>query len=340
MHTECAEQLAGLYQRGARRFKFVDRTFNLKIDASLRILQFFLDRLDAPAAAGAVSGPGLFVHFEVIPDHLPQRLKDSIARFPPGVLQFEIGIQSFNADVQRRISRRQDNELTVENLRWLTSQSHAHLHTDLIFGLPGETLDSFAQGFDRLVALRPHEIQVGILKRLRGTPITRHTLAQRMVYDDLPPYAVRETAAVSSQDVLRVTRFARYWDLLANSGRFRRTLALLVQAPQQGMIAPDTAGSAFFAFLRFSDWLWSRTERTHALTQEQLVDLVYDFVCIETSNAPAVARDALLEDYLHSGARARPTVLRSLLQQRTTPVRTAVASLGARQGVHLAQVVA
>ncbi|TXT29224.1 MAG: radical SAM family protein [Rhodocyclaceae bacterium] len=66
--------LETLYERGARNFKFVDRTFNLKIDSSLTILQFFLDRLT----------PDLFLHFEVIPDHLPERLKDMIARFPPG----------------------------------------------------------------------------------------------------------------------------------------------------------------------------------------------------------------------------------------------------------------
>jgi radical SAM superfamily enzyme YgiQ (UPF0313 family) len=157
-------ELDGLYQRGARNFKFVDRTFNLKIDASLRILQFFLDRLsDGPFFAGPPSaklassgggegpeatsaGAGLFVHFEVIPDHLPERLKAMIARFPPGVLQFEVGIQSFNVEVQQRISRRQDNDQTEANLRWLVASSHAHLHTDLIFGLPGETLESFALG--------------------------------------------------------------------------------------------------------------------------------------------------------------------------------------------------
>ena len=50
-------------------------------------------------------------------------------------------------------------------------QTGVHIHADLIAGLPGETLESFAAGFDRLVALGPQEIQVGILKRLRGTPI-------------------------------------------------------------------------------------------------------------------------------------------------------------------------
>jgi len=37
------EQLQSLYERGARQFKFVDRTFNLNVKTSLKILQFFLD---------------------------------------------------------------------------------------------------------------------------------------------------------------------------------------------------------------------------------------------------------------------------------------------------------
>ena len=241
-------EMAGLYQRGARNFKFVDRTFNLKIDASVRILQFFLDRMTAD----------LFVHFEVVPDQLPDRLKTMIAQFPPGVLQFEVGVQSFNVDVQQRISRKQDNDKTALNLRWLVQESNAHLHTDLLFGLPGESLASFAAGFDRLHALQPHEIQLGILKRLRGTPIARHTLEYGMVYDPEPPYTVRQTGAVDAITMQRFTRFSRYWDLVANSGRFKQTLDLLlasvVQTPPPQSPSPqpspkgrgsDSRGTAF-----------------------------------------------------------------------------------------------
>ena len=158
-------ELARLHARGARHFRFVDRTFNLKVAASVNILEFFLARLDEK----------LFLHFEVIPDHLPQKLKDPIARFPKGTLQFEAGIQTWNPEVQALISRKQDNGKAEENLRWLREHSSAFIHADLIAGLPGEDLVSFGRGFDRLYALRPHEIQVGILKRLRGTPIARHT---------------------------------------------------------------------------------------------------------------------------------------------------------------------
>jgi radical SAM superfamily enzyme YgiQ (UPF0313 family) len=301
-----------LYQRGARNFKFVDRTFNLKIDASVRILQFFLDRLTT----------GLFVHFEVIPDHLPDRLKALIAQFPPGVLQLEVGVQTFNTDVQQRISRRQDNEKTVANLRWLVEQSQAHLHVDLIFGLPGESLDSIAAGFDRLYATRPHEIQLGVLKRLRGTPITRHSVAHGMVYDTHPPYTVQQTAVLDAATVQRLTRMARYWDLVANSGRFQQSLPVLLKGD-----------SAFANFLTWTDWLWQTTTKTHGLTPECLVDGLFDYLTTQRGLAPTVVREVLLQDYLASGARARPHCLQALIGRaaRQPPKNT---TLVHRQGHH------
>lgn len=303
-----------LYLRGARNFKFVDRTFNLNIDSSLTILQFFLDRLT----------PDLFLHFEVIPDHLPERLKAMIARFPPGVLQFEVGIQTFNPAVQQAISRRQDNAKTCENLSWLVNHSHAHLHTDLIFGLPGETLGSFAAGFDRLYALRPHEIQLGVLKRLRGTPIARHSLAYGMVYDAEPPYAIQQTAAVDALTVQRFTRLARYWDLLANSGRFPQTLPILLDCP-----------SPFAAFLAFSDWLWQSTGLTSRLTPEKLLDALFDYLTNVIGREKESVRQILLADYQSSGARANPACLQGLLKDREKPVPRSARTLVQRQDRHV-----
>ncbi len=306
--------LDGLYQRGARNFKFVDRTFNLKVDASVRILEFFLKRM----------GPDLFLHFEVIPDHLPDRLKALIAQFPAGVLQLEVGIQTFNEAVQQRISRRQDNARTEANLAWLVQHSQAHLHTDLIFGLPGETLQSFADGFDRLHALGPHEIQLGLLKRLRGTPISRHTQEHGMVYAALPPYTVQQTAVVDATTVQQITRLARYWDLVANSGRFRQTLAVLLQGP-----------SAFAAFWDWSVWLWRASGKTHGLTPENLVDALFDYLTAARGLPPEVVRQLLLTDYMHSGAHARPDCLREVLPRPLAPQQGAkIRQLALRQEQH------
>jgi len=316
--------LQALHERGARSFKFVDRTFNLRIDASLRILQFFLDRL--PAAGSGPSADDLFLHFEVVPDHLPDRLRAMIARFPPGVLQLEIGIQSFNVEVQQRISRPQDNDKTEANLRWLLTASHAHLHTDLIFGLPGETLESFAVGFDRLYRLGPHEIQLGILKRLRGTPIARHTDAFAMVYNPQPPYTVQQTGAVDGDTVQRFTRFARYWDLLANSGRFRRTLPLLLAT---------RAPSAFDSFWAFADWLWRNTGQTSGLAPETLVDVLFRYLSTACAVPVQTVREALLADYRASGARARPLAIKAWLPKQGAPEIHASKTVAQRQERHL-----
>src|SRR5947207_6401600 len=124
------------------------------------------------------------------PDRLPESLREVIARFPPGALQFEVGIQTFNEEVGGLIKRRQNYQRLEENFRFLREQTGVHIHADLIAGLPGESLESFARGFDRLIELRPQEIQVGILKRLRGTPIGRHDATWEMAYHAGPPYEI------------------------------------------------------------------------------------------------------------------------------------------------------
>ena len=278
--------LAQLYARGARHFKFVDRTFNLKVETSLAILEFFLARI----AADPADPP--FVHFELIPDHLPERLKQAIARFPAGTLQFEIGIQTFNVEVQKLISRRQDNELACVNLRWLRERSSAHLHVDLIAGLPGEDVESFARGFDRLVALNPHEIQFGILKRLRGAPIARHTASHGLRFNPQPPYNILATDRIDFATMQRLVRFARYWDLVANSGRFARTLPLLL------------GDSPFANFLAFADALYAATGRTHAIANERLYEHLHAHLHGRGDNALQVT-ELLAADYLASGARGK-----------------------------------
>lgn len=253
-------QMEDLYGRGARLFKFVDRTFNLNVKTSMKIMQFFLDKLEA------APGDPVYAHFELVPDHLPEALKEMISRFPAGALQFEIGIQSFNPEVQALVSRRQDNIKAADNIRWLCEHSQAHLHVDLIAGLPGEDIASFARGFDQLVSLGAHEIQFGILKRLRGTPIIRHTEPYQMVYDPYPPYTVLATSLIDFPTMQRLVRFARYWDLVANSGRFANTTRELLG------VRP------FENFMAFSDWIYTKTDATHRIALDRLAKLVAEWL--------------------------------------------------------------
>lgn len=315
--TRFLDELETLYVRGVRQFKFVDRTFNLKVDTSLAILDFFLQKIEA-----APDDPP-FVHFELIPDHLPDRLKDGIAKFPDGTLQFEIGIQTFNPDVQTRISRRQNDEKAAANLRWLREHSRAHLHVDLIAGLPGESVDSFARGFDKLVALAPHEIQFGILKRLRGAPVARHTAAHDLRFNPDPPYNILSTDAIDFATMQRLSRFSRYWDMVANSGRLPRTLPLLL------------GDAPFRRFLAFSDWLYARTGQTHAIAHERLVHALQAFLVADGGVEVTVANRALIDDFRSQGHRSR-LAFEEEDPPRPVPVPRRKSATPSRQARHLA----
>ena len=308
-----------LLDQGAKQFKFVDRTFNLNLRISRAILEFFLQRYQ----------PGLFLHFEMIPDRLPDALRELISRFPPGVLQFEIGVQTFDDAVGERISRRQDNEKLAQNFRFLRQQTGVHIHADLIVGLPGETVESFASGFDRLIQLDPQEIQVGILKRLRGTPIVRHDAAWQMVYSDHPPYEILSNRLIDFATMHRLRRFARFWDLIGNSGNFVETRPLIWR----------DADSPFQEFLLLSDWLFEVQGRGHAIALAKLAEHLFRYL-VEQRGLPAehVAR-SIWNDYIRGGRRDGPAFLRSFnLPQPSRASRMAAADpLPARQARHAAQ---
>ncbi|MDR1249451.1 MAG: B12-binding domain-containing radical SAM protein, partial [Treponema sp.] len=179
------EEMETLIDRGARSFKFLDRTFNLDIGRAIRILEFFLERLK----------PGLFAHFEMVPFRFPPELREVLRRFPPDSLRLELGIQTLNPRTAVLIGRPGDPERDLEALDFLRRETNAIVHADLIAGLPGEDLRSFAQGFDRLRQVRPAEIQLGILKLLPGTALSRHAGPWGMRFNPRPPYEVLETAA-------------------------------------------------------------------------------------------------------------------------------------------------
>jgi hypothetical protein len=227
-----------------------------------------------------------------------------------------VGIQSFDPEVCQRISRRQDAARAEENLRFLRQQTGVHVHADLIVGLPGEDVASFAAGFDRLVALGPQEIQVGMLKRLRGTPIVRHDSEFQMVFSPSPPYEVLQTGAIDFAMMQRLRRFSRYWDLVANSGNFVETTPRLWRE-----------ASPFARFLHFSDWLFARAAASHGIALRHLSLWVFEYLTVELGQDAGETAAAVWRDYQRGGRSDRPEFLlkhlppQAMLLGRKTPPR-------------------
>lgn len=292
-------EMKTLLDRGVRQFKFVDRTFNLAPKTSIAILSFFLDNYVE----------GLFLHFEMVPDRFPEVLRSWVQRFPLGSIQFEVGIQTFDEEVAARIARRQKNDKIDENLLFLRNETSVHLHTDLIVGLPGEGMESFARGFDRLVGLDVQEIQVGILKRLPGAPIAMHTQEFDMVYSPKPPYEILRNCDWSFLELARMRRFARYWDLVSNSGRFLCTRALIF-----GKSSP------FQTFLAFSDWLHSLEGKTHGISQKRMMKRLFEYLTQVCTQPPQDVAQQLYADISRSSRKGHiPALLRPFILEKISP---------------------
>ncbi|MBO9666017.1 MAG: DUF4080 domain-containing protein [Bdellovibrio sp.] len=289
------EDMKVLMDRGARQFKFIDRTFNLSPTICTQILNFFLEHMHL----------NLFLHFEMVPDRLPTEIRELIKKFPAGSLQFEIGIQTWNTDVARLVSRRNDLEKVKDNFRFLAEKTGVHSHADLIAGLPGEDIESFGKGFDILAGLRPDEIQVGILKRLKGAPISRHDKEWEMVYSDAPPFQILRTKSMDFETLQKMNRFSKYWDLFANSGNFKNFTQAL-----KDRSANNERQSYFWEFFAFSEYMSARHAQSFGISLINLVESALVYLTEHLQWPHEEARQLLISDYMAPGTRELPKVLK------------------------------
>lgn len=303
------EEFELLWQRGARNFKFVDRTFNLNIKAANKILDFFLAK-----------EPPYFAHFEVIPDHFPASLKEKIAKFPHAALQLEIGIQTLNLEVANNISRQLNLEKIRENISFLENETEAHIHLDLIVGLPNETLESFGRNLDALVKLSSCEIQIGILKKLSGTYIDRHDEAFGMIYSDIPPYDILQNSVLSFNDIQIMKRFARFWDLTYNSGNFKKSVKLIWQEE-----------SVYENFYDFGMWIYKQTDSTWQISLQRLGEMLFIYLTESKKLPPDIVAKAMLDDMMKLKGRAIPSYLKPHAEHFAVSAKNGTAGFNKRQ---------
>ncbi len=206
------QQIKHLIQNGTRKIKFVDRTFNLKPERMRNLMQWLtqFDRTE--------------FHFEVVGDLLNDEMMRFLETVPQGMFQFEIGVQTTTEEVQSTIHRKQSNIKLFNTIEALIQQDRVHIHCDLIFGLPGETLDELLESFTEVLKLKPHELQLGFLKFLPGAPIRDQIESHEYRYLSFPPYELLSHKNLSAEEVRFLKQFTEVFDLFYNSKRFQFSL--------------------------------------------------------------------------------------------------------------------
>lgn len=89
-----------------------------------------------------------------------------------GVNRVSMGVQSFNDDELKAIGRRHD-AVKAEEAYAVLRRHFSNISLDLMFGLPGQTLESLIESVDRVIGLNPEHISVYSLTYEENSALTR-----------------------------------------------------------------------------------------------------------------------------------------------------------------------
>lgn len=219
-------ELASIMLSGAKQVKFLDRTFNAHKRRAMEIWDFILNYAARPE--------GMRFHFEICADIIDDEMLNFLVNVPRGVFQFEIGVQSVANRTLTAVKRRMDLDRLAHVVAVLRAHNNIDLHLDLIAGLPYEDFDSFGRSFDYVYSLKPHVLQLGFLKLLKGSILRQQAHQFGYAFDVYPPYEVLYSADMSFDDLQRLHWVEDALDRYYNAHRMDHTLNYIIQNFHRG----------------------------------------------------------------------------------------------------------
>ena len=281
------EELQFFLDHRVRQVKFIDRTFNCSHAHAMAVWTYLLEH---------DNGVTNF-HFEISADILREEEIELLNRFRPGLAQMEIGVQTVNPRTLEAIRRTMDIERLESAVAAIRRGGNVHLHLDLIAGLPYEGYESFGKSFDWVYRLRPHQLQLGFLKVLKGSEMWERAQEYGIRYLEQPPYEVLCTDWLSYGEVMRLKGVEEMVELYYNSGQFVHTLNFLENA----FPGPFAMYEALADFYREEGHLAMSPARASRY------QVLLDFAGRRDSRRREVYRELLTYDlYLRENAKSRP----------------------------------
>lgn len=215
--------IINLSASGSKIIKFIDRTFNADEDKAVSILEFIRNNY------GKSINKNICFHFEFTADIIGNKMLNVLRTMPVGLVQLEIGIQSFNEATLKSINRKSDINKLKENVIKLLKLKNIHIHIDLIAGLPYESYDSFRDSFNQAYSIKANMLQLGFLKLLYGSPMYEMRSHFDYRFADTPPYKIISNAFIKGEEIAKLKACENALDRLYNNGRFLMTLNYLFE---------------------------------------------------------------------------------------------------------------
>jgi len=240
-------------------------------------------------------------------DRLEPEDLELLQEAPPGLIQFEIGVQTTTPAVLKAIHRPCDWPRLQETVLQLRHQAAIHLHLDLIAGLPSETPQQFARSFNDVFALKPHDLQLGFLKILPGSPMACQAADLGFKWSQEPPYEILASDALAYGDLAQLKDIEMVLDLYYNSGKFAASLPWLVKQFQGCSLSPYEFFQALAKAFRSAGWF---DLKTSPVTRSRFL-LDFGLAHLDPPEQ-TVFVSRLKLDYLLQGAKDQPDFLDTL----------------------------
>lgn len=267
--------------------KFVDRTFNCNHEHAMAIWQYIKEN---------DNGVTNF-HFEIAGDILRKEEIALLNSMRPGLVQLEIGVQSTNEKTLKEIRRGMDIAKLKEVVAAIKSGNNVHCHLDLIAGLPFEDYESFTNSFNEVYAMKPHQLQLGFLKVLKGSYMHEMAKNYGLVYHDKPPYEVLYTNWLSFEEICRLKRIEEMVELYFNSNQFAHTLPVLENA----------FATPFALYEALADFYEERGYFTETPSRIYRYQVLLEFATMKDAENLSLYQELLTYDlYLRENAKSRP----------------------------------
>jgi radical SAM superfamily enzyme YgiQ (UPF0313 family) len=218
------QELLKFIEAGIRQVKFVDRSFNCNPKRANTIWRFLIECVRERNYSVKTN-----FHFEIVGDLLDDEGIEILREAPPGLFQFEIGVQTTNPEALALIKRRMDFGRLCCQVGKLLSKRNVFVHLDLIAGLPGEDYESFAKTFNDNIRLEPHRLQLGFLKLLHGSGLRNRSGEFGYIFTPESPYEVLANYWISYTELLRLKVIEDLLECYFNSGRFRSSFRYLLK---------------------------------------------------------------------------------------------------------------
>ncbi len=213
-----------LGQRGVRRFSVERLAAELDLFVASRITQVFVldstfnrDMARAKTLLRLIrdKAPHIHFHFEVRSEFIDEEMAEFFAAI---TCSLQIGLQSADPRVLKNVGRIFNREEFVSRIM-LLNETGAVFGFDLIYGLPGDTLEGFAMSLDFALDCYPNHLDLFPLAVLPGTRLAARAGEWGLEHLPSPPYTLLRSSTMDEEALATARGVATACDIFFSRGK-------------------------------------------------------------------------------------------------------------------------